>query len=79
MIPPLEFFLYLELKYNHFQGYLPPKDVVQLSLAYSTVFHMKIEIDDLRDAVEQCLSGRSNLINIEAFIKHILSLVLNNV
>ena len=58
---------------------MPPKDVVQLSLAYSTVFHMKIDIADLRDVVEQCLSGRSNLINIEEFIKHILSLVLNNV
>lgn len=62
--------------YNQHQGYLPPKDVVQLSLAYSTVFHLKLDMDDLRDAVQKCLGGRNSLVNIETFIKYILDVVL---
>ena len=58
------------------QGYLPPKDVVQLSLAYSTVFHIKLDIEDLREAIQRCLKGKNTKVNIENFIKYILDVVL---
>ena len=62
--------------YNQHQGYLPPKDVVQLSLAYSTVFHLKLDLDNLRDAVQRCLGGPNSWVHIESFIKYILDVVL---
>ena len=55
---------------------MPPKDVVQLSLAYSTVFHLKLDIRDLREAVEKCLGDGNNMVNIELYIKHMLDRVL---
>ena len=58
------------------QGYLPPKDVVQLSLAYSTVFHIKLDIEDLRAAIQRCLKGKNTKVNIENFVKYILDVVL---
>ena len=58
------------------QGYLPPKDVVQLSLAYSTVFHIKLNIENLREAIQRCLRGKNTKVNIENFIKYILDVVL---
>ena len=58
------------------QGYLPPKDAVQLSLAYSTVFHIKLDIEDLREAIQRCLKGKNTKVNIENFIKYILDVVL---
>ena len=50
--------------------------MVQLSLAYSTVFHLKLDMGDLSDAVEKSLVGSNNMVNIEVFIKHILDKVL---
>ena len=60
------------------QGYLPPKEVVQLALAYTTVFHLKLELEDLRQAVERSLGsgGNNSKVNIEAFIKYVLDVVL---
>ena len=60
------------------QGYVPPKDVVQLALAYTTVFHLKLELEDLRQAVERSLGsgGNNSKVNIESFIKYVLDVVL---
>ena len=62
--------------YNQHQGYLPPKDVVQLTLAYSTVFHLEVDPRTIRDAVEKCLGGRNSLVNVEIFIKYVLDIIM---
>ena len=62
--------------YNQHQGYLPPKDVVQLTLAYSTVFHLDLEPRSIREAVEKCLGGRNSLVNVEIFIKYVLDVIM---
>ena len=62
--------------YNQHQGYLPPKDVVQLTLAYSTVFHLELDPLTIREAVERCLGGRNSLVNVEIFIKYVLDVLM---
>ena len=62
--------------YNQHQGYLPPSDVVQLTLAYSTVFHLDLDSDKIRHAVEKCLGGKNSLVNIEIFTKYVLDVIM---
>lgn len=45
-------------------------------MAYSTVFHIKLDIEDLRAAIDRCLKGRNTKVNIENFVKYILDVVL---
>ena len=62
--------------YNQHQGYLPPSDVVQLTLAYSTVFHLDLHPDQIRHNVEKCLGGKNSLVNIEIFTKYVLDVIM---
>ena len=45
-------------------------------MAYSTVFHIKLNIENLREAIQRCLKGKNTKVNIENFIKYILDVVL---
>ena len=62
--------------YSQYQGYLPPKDMVQLALAYSTVYHLGMDQGGIREAVEWALDREVNvgMASIERFIEAILVL-----
>ena len=64
--------------YHQYQGYLPPKDVVQLSLAYSTVFYLGMDQGGIRGAIDCAMdhSGRLGMVNIDKFIQAILDYIM---
>ena len=64
--------------YNQYQGYLPPKDMVQLALAYSTVYHLGMDQGGIREAVEWALDKEKNMgmASIERFIEAILDCIM---
>ena len=55
-------------------GYLPVSEVVDLSLAYSTVYHLGLDQGGITGAVNLARSGdiRKGLVNIQAFIQAIM-------
>ena len=64
--------------YNQSHGFLPPKEVVQLSLAYSTVFHLGLDQAGIKEAifVSRGQRGEGVRVNIDTFINTILDYVL---
>ena len=56
--------------YHHHQGYLPPKDVVQLSMAYSTVYYLGLDKRGIRWAINWARSQdiKMGLVNIDKFV-----------
>ena len=66
------------LKNNHSNiitssGYLPPKEVVNLSLAYSTVYHLGFDQGLITGAINNARSMdiRHGLVNVDRFIQYI--------
>ena len=57
-------------------GYLPANEVVELSLAYSTVYHLGLESGVITSSVNLARSTdiRHGLVNIEAFISALLQI-----
>ena len=64
--------------YHQYQGYLPPKDVVQLSLAYSTVFYLGMDQGGIRGAIDCARdhSDRLGMVNIDKFIQAIVDYII---
>ena len=56
--------------YHQYQGYLPPKDVVQLALAYSTVYYLGLDQGGIRGAINWARSQdiKMGMVNIDKFI-----------
>jgi hypothetical protein len=52
------------LSYHHHQGFLPLKDVVQLFMAYSTVYYLGLDQGGIRGAINYARWGRSILISL---------------
>ena len=44
--------------YKQYQGYIPPKEVVQLALAYSTVFHLGLDPAGIQGAIYSAMDNR---------------------
>jgi hypothetical protein len=57
--------------HSQHQGYLHTKDVVQLTLAYSTVHYLGLSQGDIRGAIHQARSQdmKMGIVNIEMFIQ----------
>ena len=55
------------------EGYLPPKEVANLSLAYSTVYHLGFDQGLIVSAVNDARSMdiKHGMVNIEKFIQYI--------
>ena len=55
---------------HHHQGYLPPKDVVQLSMAYSTVYYLGLDQGGIRGAINWVRSQdiKMGMVNIDKFV-----------
>ena len=64
--------------YNQYQGNLPPKDVVQLALAYSTVYHLGLYQGGIRGAIERARNtgGGMGRVHIGTFIQAKLEYIL---
>ena len=64
--------------YNQSQGFLPAKEVVQLALASSTVFHLGLDKAVIREAivVSRGQRGEGVMVNIDTFIMTILDYIL---
>ena len=64
--------------YNQNQGYLPPKEVVQLALAYSTVFHLGLDQAGIKEAICGARGHKVDreMVNIETFIQTILEYIM---
>ena len=60
--------------YKQCQGYIPPKEVVQLALAYSTVFHLGLDQAGIQGAIYSA-SGRG-VVNIDTFIQAVLDYIM---
>ena len=60
--------------YHQYQGYLPPKDVVQLSLAYSTVFYLGLDQGGIRGAINWARSQdiKMGMVNIDKFVQALM-------
>jgi len=63
----------MEQSYKQQHGYLPPKDVVQLALAYSTVYQLGLDQGIITAAVNysRSLDLRRGLVNIEKFVAYL--------
>lgn len=63
----------MEQSYKQQNGYLPPKDVVQLALAYSTVYQLGLDQGIITGAVNysRSLDLRQGLVNIEKFVAYL--------
>ena len=61
------------LSYHHQDGYLPPKEVANLSLAYSTVYHLGFDQGLIVSAINDARSMdiRHGMVNISKFIQYI--------
>ena len=61
------------LSYHHQEGYLPPKEVANLSLAYSTVYHLGFDqgliVSAINDARSMDISH--GMVNVGKFIQYI--------
>ena len=55
--------------YQH-QGYFQPKDVVQLSMAYSTVYYLGLDKGGIRGAINYARSQdiKMGMVNIDKFV-----------
>ena len=64
--------------YNQYQGYLPPKDVVQLTLAYSTVYSLGIDQGGTREAIDFAMDNdvKIGMVNIDKCIQAILEYIM---
>ena len=64
--------------YNQYQGYLPAKDVVQLALAYSTVYHLGLDKVGIRGAIGRArdTDGSMWMVHIERFIQATLEYIM---
>ena len=62
--------------YNQYHGLLPPKDTVQLSMAYSTVYSMGMDQGSIREAVEGAREQGRGMVNIEQFISAIMQFIM---
>ena len=64
--------------YNQYQGYLPPKDVVQLALAYSTVYHLGLDQGGISGAIGRArdTDGSMGMVHIERFIQATLEYIM---
>ena len=62
--------------YNQHHGLLPPKDTVQLSMAYSTVYSMCMGQGTIREAVEGAREQDRGMVNIEQFITAIVEYII---
>ena len=60
--------------YKQFQGYIPPKEVVQLALAYSTVFHLGLDQAGIQGAIYT--ASASGMVNIDTFIQAVLDYIM---
>ena len=56
--------------YNQQQGFLPPKNVVQLSMAYSTVYYLGLDQGGIRGAINWVRSQdiKMGMVNIDKFV-----------
>ena len=57
----------------HISGYLPPKEVANLALAFSTVYHLGFDQGLIVAAVSDARSTdiRHGMVNVEKFIQYI--------
>ena len=56
---------------HQYQGYLPPKEVVQLALAYSTVFYLGVDQGGIKGAINWARSQdiKMGMVNIDKFVQ----------
>ena len=56
--------------YHQVQGYLPAKDVVQLCLAYSTVYYLGLDQGGIRGAINYARSQdiKMGMVSIDKFV-----------
>ena len=61
--------------YKQYQGCIPPKEVVQLALAYSTVFHLGLDQAGIQGAIYSAMDNRG-MVNIDTFIQAVLDYIM---
>ena len=75
--PEIDFFSFFLFSFFafliHYSGYLPPKEVVNLSLAYSTVYHLGFDQGLIISAINNARSMdiRHGLVNIDKFTQYV--------